>query len=218
MNNRTYFYKRGSKTFREEFLVIKNIVGKGKRVLDLGCGDGSLMQILIEESNKCKGVEISPSGVSVCKEKGLDVLRGRIDKRLPFKDKSFDFAICNTTMQMTMYPEVLVKEMVRVSRRQIITFPNFAFILNRIDLLLNGRFPRWSLFGYDWYTTGHIHQLSIKDFEDFCSNYNLKIRKVYYLFPTSFIRKLVSKYAFVYNLLSKFSNLFATMAVFDLAS
>ncbi len=110
-------------------------------------------------------MELSPSGVEVCKAAGLDVQTGSIDQPLPFNDNTFDYAICNVTIQMVMYPEILLSEMKRVAKHQIISFPNFAFYKNRIDLLLNGRMPQNGLFGYQWFDTGHIHQLSIRDFE-----------------------------------------------------
>lgn len=212
-DNRNYLYAKHSTTNRVEFLVIERIVGKNKKVIDLGCGDGSLMQILAKNGNRCQGVEISQSGVEVCKNRGLDVIRGRIDAKLPFKDKSFDMAICNVTIHMVMYPEMLVKEMVRISKKQIITFPNFAFILNRLQLMFLGVFPKWSLFGYNWYSTGHIHQLSIKDFRDFCKESKLEIVDTYHLFP-GLVRKSVSQTSFLYNVLQKFSNLFSVMGIF----
>jgi methionine biosynthesis protein MetW len=79
-------------------------------------------------------------------------------------DASFDYAICNVTLQMVMYPEVTLREMKRIAQCQIISFPNFAFLLNRLELLLLGRMPRRMLSGYSWYNTGHIHQFSIRDF------------------------------------------------------
>lgn len=99
-----------------------------------------------------------------CKASGLNVQVGSIDQKLPVGDNTFDYAICNVTIQMVMYPEVLLSEMKRIAKHQIISFPNFSFYKNRIDLLLNGRMPLSGLFGYNWYDTGHIHQLSIKDF------------------------------------------------------
>jgi len=103
-SNRDYIYEKESSTSRMEFSVIRKIVGTGKRVIDLGSGDGSLMKQLSGDGNECKGIEISQSGVKVSKATGLDVIKGRIDEKLPFKNKSFDFAICNVTLQMVMYP------------------------------------------------------------------------------------------------------------------
>lgn len=189
-DNRDYHYNSHSLTKRIEFLVINRIIGKNKKVVDLGCGDGSLMQILARNNNSCQGVESTESGVKVCRNKGLKVMKGRIDAKMSFKDEEFDFAICNVTLHMVMYPEVLLSEMKRISKKQIITFPNFGFILNRLMLALFGVFPRWSLFGYKWYSTGQIHQLSIKDFEMFCDENNFKILKTNHIGPIKFLAKL----------------------------
>lgn len=201
-DNRSYFYAKSSYTNRVEFYSIEKVVGSGKKVIDLGCGDGSLMQILVRRGNICEGIEISKSGVAAAKSKGLKVNEGRIDVKLPFEDKKFDYAICNVTLQMVMYPEVLLGEMKRVSKRQIVTFPNFAFILNRLELMLLGIFPKWSLFGYQWFSTGHIHQLSIKDFEIFCDENSIKVIRTLHLGPVGYLAKLSP-------------NLFATMAIFE---
>jgi len=212
-DNRNYLYDKRSTTNRVEFLAIEKIVGENKKIIDLGCGDGSLMQILAKNGNECQGVEVSESGVEVCKNKGLKVIRGMIDTRLPYKDKNFDMAICNVTIHMTMYPEVLFKEMLRISKKQIITFPNFAFVLNRLQVLFLGVFPQWSLFGYKWYSTGHIHQLSVKDFEQFCKQNHIKVVGRYHLFPKP-IRNSLQKLPIIGVLLEKMSNLLATMAIF----
>ena len=212
-DNRNYCYEDMSSTERVEFSVIEKLVGRGNKIIDLGCGDGSLMQLLEVNDNVCYGVEVSPSGVAVCKRKGLKVVKGRIDQKIPFNDKEFDYAVCSVTLHMVMYPEILIKEMRRVSKRQILTFPNFAFILNRLELMFLGRFPRWSLFGYQWFSTGHIHQLSIKDFRVFCKERDIKVVKEKHLFPTSMGIKLLDMPLFDL-FMKRLSNLFATMAIF----
>ena len=164
-DNRNYDYSSAFTEEREEYKLICELVEPNSKVIDLGCGNGSLLAKLIKEKNvTAEGVELSESGVEVCKEKGLKVLKGKIDEKLPFADNSFDYSICNVTIQMVMYPEVLLSEMKRISKYQIVSFPNFAHYKNRIDLLLKGRMPKPMLFGYKWYNTGHIHQMSIKDF------------------------------------------------------
>jgi methionine biosynthesis protein MetW len=166
-DNRNYDYSDFQSFERPDYKFIVELVEKNSKVIDLGCGNGSLIQKLINEKNViAKGIEISESGVEVCKKKGLEVLQGRIDEQLPFQENEFDFAICHITIQMVMYPEILLKEMKRISRFQIISFPNFAFYKNRIELFFKGRMPKKMLFGYYWFNTGHIHQLSIKDFEE----------------------------------------------------
>jgi methionine biosynthesis protein MetW len=164
-DNRNYDYSNLETEDRVEYSYIINLVKPNSSVIDLGCGSGSLMQRLINEKNaKAYGIDISESAVDVCRKKGLNADKGEIDKQLDIKDNSFDYAICNVTIQMVMYPEVLLKEMKRIAKYQIISFPNFAYYKNRIDLLIKGRMPKYSLFNHKWYNTGHIHQFSVKDF------------------------------------------------------
>lgn len=164
-DNRNYDYSGAETEYRAEYELIADAVAPGSAVLDLGCGNGSLLALLRNKKQaQCTGIELSPSGVAAAKNKGLNVSEGRIDEVLPFPDTAFDYAVCNVTIQMVMYPEILLSEMKRVSRYQIISFPNFGFYRNRLDLLVNGRMPAPMLFGYSWFSTGHIHQLSINDF------------------------------------------------------
>ncbi|MFO7445923.1 MAG: methionine biosynthesis protein MetW [Ignavibacteriaceae bacterium] len=164
-DNRQYDYSSWENENRAEYDYIVNYVEMNKKVLDLGCGNGSLMQRLIsEKKSDVTGIEISQSAVDVCRKKGLNVIKGRIDEKLPFEDNSFDYSVCNVTLQMVMFPEKTISEMKRVSRFLIISFPNFAFYKNRLELLFRGVMPHSSLFGYKWYNTGHIHLFSIKDF------------------------------------------------------
>jgi methionine biosynthesis protein MetW len=170
-DNRSYSYRGFEHIDRDEYRIIIDYIDAGSKVIDLGCGNGVLLQQLINQKNinGC-GIEISEDAVSICKEKGLNVTSGRIDERLPFNDNEFDYAVCNVTLQMVMYPEILIREMKRISKYQIISFPNFGFWKNRIDLLINGKMPSKTLFGYSWYTTGHLHQLSINDFTEFITS------------------------------------------------
>jgi methionine biosynthesis protein MetW len=96
----------------------------------------------------------------------VDAVCGRIDESLPYAADAFDYAICNVTIQMVMYPEILLAEMKRIARFQIVSFPNYAFYRSRLDVLFHGRVPKPSLFDYKWYSTGHIHPLSLKDFHE----------------------------------------------------
>lgn len=213
-DNRNYIYAASSQTKRSEFSVIERIVGKNKKIIDLGCGDGSLMLRLQENGNYCQGIEVVESGVKSCRKKGLNVKKGRIDEKLGYKDKSFDYAICNVTLHMVMYPEILIGEMKRISKKQIITFPNFAFFLNRLQLLIFGTYPQWSLFGYKWYSTGHIHQLSIKDFEQYCKENNIAVISRHHLFPKQIWSSWL-KSSIIGRSSHLLANLFATMAVFE---
>jgi methionine biosynthesis protein MetW len=164
-DNRDYDYTSFPEEDRPEYQRIMNLVTPGANVIDLGCGNGTLLQKLqVRKGTTGKGMELAGSGVNICRQKGLDVLQGNIDRPLPFPDNTFDYAICNVTIQMVRFPEVLLTEMKRVARFQIISFPNFGFYKNRLEMLFSGRMPRKMLFGYHWFTTGHIHQLSVNDF------------------------------------------------------
>lgn len=207
-DNRSYSYSKNSVSKRPEYGVVCSWIEKGSRVVDLGCGDGSLLKLLKDKkSADCVGVEVSVSGVESGRKKGIRSIQGRIDAKLPFADMEFDYSICNVTIQMVMYPEVLINEMKRVSKYQIVSFPNFAFFRNRIDLLINGRMPKEMIPGYEWYSTGHIHQFSIKDYLSFCKDNGLKILKEKYYFDENI--KIIPL-----SVQNRFPNLFASAAIF----
>lgn len=179
-DNRAYDYAGHREIWRAEYDVIERWIPASSRVLDLGCGNGSLLAAL-KRSKQVEelGIDSSESGIAQCREKGLRARVGRID--VPLDDvaaDSFDVAVCNVTLQMVMYPEVLLREMKRVAPVQIVSFANFAFVKNRIAFLLHGRMPRPMLFGYSWYDTGHIHQLSLLDFRDLCAEVGLRVVEV----------------------------------------
>ena len=164
-DNRNYDFSSGYSEPRAEYEIIKQFVPENAKVIDLACGDGRLLDILKKEKKISEfGIEISDSGVELCQAKGLNVRKGRIDSILEVNENEFDISICNVTIQMLLYPEIFLREMKRISRIQIISFPNFAFIKNRFEMLFLGRMPKRMLYGYSWFDTGHIHQLSIIDF------------------------------------------------------
>lgn len=193
-DNRKYDYTDHTDIERGEYPIVVDMVKTNSKVIDLGCGNGSLLARLKKEKNTAgTGVEISESGVAMCQQRGLDVRYGRIDERLPFDDNSFDYAICNVTIQMVMYPEILLKEMKRVAKYQIVSFPNFGFWRNRLDLFFNGRMPRPMLFNYSWYSTGHIHQLSFADFHQLVADVGgLKVVERRFAEPQDPIRRIAA--------------------------
>jgi methionine biosynthesis protein MetW len=180
-DNRNYDYTAQAMYVRAEFPIIAEWIPSGSRVIDLGCANGALMKYLKDQKHvDIQGIEIAPSGVAACQAVGLKAVAGSIDKHATYQSYTngeFDYAICNVTMPMVMYPEVVVQEMKRIARHQIISFPNFAYMGNRLDMLLRGRVPRPMLYGYTWYSTGLIHQLSIKDFKELCRTHGLRILK-----------------------------------------
>jgi methionine biosynthesis protein MetW len=182
-DNRIYSWESIEIVKRSEYPLLINWIRSGSEVIDLGCGNGSLLRILQKDKGViCSGIELSESGVDICRKHGLNVRQGRIDVDLTdIPDNAYEYSICNVTIQMVMNPEITLKEMKRIAKYQILSFPNFAFILQRIDLLFNGRMPRKLLYGYDWYSTGHIHQLSVKDFRKTVAEMGLKILDSAYL-------------------------------------
>lgn len=209
-DNRKYIYSIDAVSVREEFNIITKWVKSGSSVIDLGCGDGTLLLLLKEKKNikVADGIEIVKSGMIASRNKGLNVWQGRIDVPLnKIRNKSYDYAICNVTLQMVMYPEVLISEMKRISSKQIISFPNFAFILNRIELLFKARMPKSMIPGYEWYSTGHIHQLSTLDFIDYCKKNGIKILDQDNIYPARFCY-------IPEQILLLFPNLFARTSLF----
>lgn len=192
-DNRNYIYAIDENAvFRPEYKIIESWMIEGARVIDLGCGDGSLLALLKEKKKISElGIDIAESGVSSCLRKGINARTGRIDVKLEdISDDSFDFAICNVTLQMVMYPEVMLREMKRIAKFQVISFPNFGFILNRLDMLIYGRMPRTMLSNYHWYNTGHIHQLSISDFINTINKLGLRVIKSNTFARRKFLRYL----------------------------
>lgn len=211
-DNRDYLYVLNSFISRVEHSFVSSLIKKRSSVIDLGCGDGSLLKIIKEEKDprKLLGIDISTTGVASCAKKGIEAIVSRIDCTLKnIKNKSFDYSICNVTIQMVSSPEILIKEMCRISRYQIISFPNFGFVLNRLEMLFLGRMPKFMLFGYDWYSTGHIHQLSVSDFEKFILENNINVERRKFVLPwgirlPSFLEK------------TGVQNLFSMLAIYQL--
>ena len=153
---------------RAEYPIIVNWVEEGSSVIDLGCGDGSLMEMLEKKDCVCVGLDKSRDCVLSCENKGLHSVWELIDTIFPnIQENTYDYAICNATLMMVNNPDILLIEMQRISKYQIISFSNFANYKNRLEMFFKGVMPKHMLYGYEWYNTGHTHQLSVKDFEGF---------------------------------------------------
>jgi len=162
-----------------EFKIIANLIEKNTRVLDVGCGDGTLMEFL-KDNNKIdiRGIEISKSNVQKCIGKGLTVIEGDAEKDLSqFPDGSFDFVILSQTLQAFLNPEKVISELLRVGKKAIVTIPNFGYWKVRLHLLTKGTMPITRTLPDEWYNTPNLHMCSIKDFFNFCENRKINLYK-----------------------------------------
>ncbi len=153
---------------RPDLAIVGGMVPPGSRVLDLGCGDGALLEHMIREKG-CDGhgVEISPDDFHACIDRGVPVLQADIDEGLDdFDDDSFDVVVLSQTLQATRRPAFVLQEMMRVGRQAIVSFPNFGHWRIRLGLGLRGRMPTSRLLPYAWYETPNIHLCTVRDFED----------------------------------------------------
>lgn len=170
---------------RLDYQMIEQYVAEGARVLDLGCGDGALLEELIAQKGvDGRGIDMDLEEVQRCIARGVPVYHGDMMEALSmFRDKSFDCVILSQTLQQTRHPQRVVQEMMRVGHRGIISFPNFGHWLVRLQLLLRGRMPITRVLPYTWYNTPNIRVLTIKDFMHFCRQEELSVVDRHYLTP-----------------------------------
>jgi SAM-dependent methyltransferase len=162
---------------RVDLVHIAGLVEKGSRVLDVGCGDGSLLRLLAESRGvDARGIELSQAGVNECVAKGLSVIQGDADTDLfYYPDQSFDYVILSQTLQATRQPRAVLEHMLRIGRRAIVSFPNFGHWKIRLQILTKGRMPVTENLSYSWYETPNIHFCTISDFLDLADDVNAKI-------------------------------------------
>ena len=164
---------------KQEFKIISEFIEKNTRVLDVGCGDGTLMEFL-KDNNKIdiRGIEISKNNVQKCIGKGLTVIEGDAEKDLgQFPDGSFDFVILSQTLQAFLNPEKVISELLRVGKKAIVTIPNFGYWKVRLHLLTKGTMPITRTLPDEWYNTPNLHMCSIKDFFNFCEDRKINLYK-----------------------------------------
>jgi len=162
---------------KKEFEIISELIENNTRVLDVGCGDGTLMKYLKDEKNvDTRGLEISKNNVQNCTSKGLSVIEGNAEKDLhQFPNLSFDFVVLSQTLQAFLDPENVISELLRIGKKAVVTIPNFGYWKVRMHLLLKGTMPVTKNLPNEWYNTPNLHMCTIKDFVNYCNKKNIKI-------------------------------------------
>ncbi len=163
---------------RPDLAIISEWIKPGSRVLDLGCGDGTLLAHLARERNvEGYGLEIDPTNVEQCIRRGVNVIQSDLDDGLSdyFDDDSFDYVVMSQALQAMYYPDRLLAEMLRVGREGIVTFPNFGHWKARVQMALGGKMPVSPALPNEWYNTPNIHLCTLKDFEILCAHLGIHV-------------------------------------------
>ena len=165
---------------KKEFKVIADLLPSNTRVLDVGCGDGSLMNLLVKEKNiEVRGLELEKQNVQECIYKGLPVIQGNAETELyQFPDKSFDYVVLSQTLQAFYNPDKVLKELLRIGKSVVISIPNFGYWKVRTSLLFFGKMPVTKTIPNKWYNTPNLHMCTIKDLFNYCDDQNISIKKV----------------------------------------
>ncbi len=193
---------------KTEYKIIVDLIEEKTRVLDVGCDDGALMESLKKNKNvDVRGIEISKDKVQTCVSKGLTVIEGNAELDLKqFPNDSFDYVVLGQTLQAFVNPEIVIKELLRVGKKAIITIPNFGHWKVRLNLLIKGTMPITESLPNDWYNTPNIHMCTIKDFVKFSKITNFKIFK-----SLALTNKNISN---INNSNLFYKNLFAELGIF----
>ena len=164
---------------KPEFKIISDLIDKNSHVLDVGCGDGILMEFLIKEKKvNIRGIEISKAKVQNCIAKGLTIIEGNAEDDLrQFPNKSFDYVILSQTLQAFLNPEKVIDELLRIGKQAIVTIPNFGYWKIGLHLLFKGTMPVTKTLPDEWYNTANIHLCTIKDFVNFSRTKNFNLSK-----------------------------------------
>ena len=164
---------------RVDHLLIAEMVAQGSRVLDVGCGDGALLQLLADTKDvDGRGIEVSRERVNACVARGLSVVQGDADRDLfDYPDDAFDYAILSLTIQATRQPKAVLEQLLRIGRNAIVSFPNFGHWQVRGRLLMTGRMPVTEHLPEAWYVSPNAHLCTIKDFADLCKLVDARVER-----------------------------------------
>jgi methionine biosynthesis protein MetW len=164
---------------RVDHLLIAEMVAAGSRVLDVGCGDGALLQLLADTKNvDGRGIEVARERVNACVARGLSVIQGDADRDLAdYPDRAFDYAILSLTIQATRQPKAVLEQLLRIGRSAIVSFPNYGHWLVRTRLAFTGRMPVTENLPEAWYVSPTAHLCTIKDFADLCRVANARVER-----------------------------------------
>jgi methionine biosynthesis protein MetW len=179
----TEMVNQSKQEVRLDHKVIVDLIAEGSSVLDLGCGNGELLEILTREKKAIgSGIEIDDQAVYKCVERGLSVFHGDIDSGIAeYNDKSFDYVILNQTLQQVKHLETVFNDSLRVGKRVIIGSPNFAHLDSRSQLFFGGKAPVTPSLPFQWYSTPNLHFFSISDFLHYCGVNHIIVEKKTYL-------------------------------------
>jgi len=189
--------KTGFDSPKLEYQVILEWIEPYSSVLDLGCGDGELLSILIQERKAhAQGIEIDEQAIRKCVARGLSVFQEDIDIGLSeYTDKSFDYVILSQSLQQVRRPDFVLKEALRVGKKTIVSFPNFVHYSSRFQIFFGGKVPVTPALPYEWYDTPNLHFLSISDFVEFCRKRDIKIENSAYIGKNGRVRMLPNLFA-----------------------
>ena len=165
---------------KKEFKVIADLLPNNTRVLDVGCGDGALMDFLVKEKNiEVRGLELNQDNVQECIYKGLPVIQGNAETELyQFPKQSFDYVVLSQTLQAFYQPDKVLRELLRIGKSVVVSIPNFGYWRVRTSLLLFGKMPVTKTLPNTWFNTPNLHMCTIKDLFNYCESQNIAIKKV----------------------------------------
>ena len=165
---------------KKEFKVIADLLPNNTRVLDVGCGDGALMDFLVKEKNiEVRGLELNQNNVQECIYKGLPVIQGNAETELyQFPKQSFDYVVLSQTLQAFYQPDKVLRELLRIGKSVVVSIPNFGYWKVRTSLLFFGKMPVTKTLPNTWFNTPNLHMCTIKDLFNYCEDQNITIKKV----------------------------------------